>query len=57
LAAIAGQAKFVREHFKLAPDRQVICGMAFVFEDASHPANKYRTARASVKEAAEWLEV
>jgi nitroreductase len=55
-AAIAGQAAFVREHFGLAPDRQVICGIAVGFEDADHPANKYRTVRASLKEAVEWVE-
>jgi nitroreductase len=55
-AAIAGQAKFVRAHFKLAPDRQVLCGISFGFEDADHPANKYRTSRASLKEAVDWIE-
>jgi nitroreductase len=55
-AAIAGQAPFVREHFKLAPDRQVLCGISFGFEDAEHPANKYRTARASLNEAVRWVE-
>jgi nitroreductase len=55
-AAIAGQAKFVRAHFNLAPDRQVLCGIAFGFEDTNHPANKYRTSRASLKEAVDWVE-
>ncbi len=55
-ASIAGQANFVREHFKLAPDRQVLCGISFGFEDTNHPANKYRTTRASVNEAAEWVQ-
>lgn len=55
-AAIAGQAKFVRAHFNLAPDRQVLCGIAFGFEDKNHPANKYRTPRASVKDAVAWVE-
>jgi len=55
-AAIAGQAEFVRGHFNIAPDRQVICGIAFGFEDANHPANRFRTARASLEEAVEWVE-
>jgi nitroreductase len=54
-AAIAGQANFVREHFKLTPDRQVLCGISFGFEDTNHPTNKYRTTRASVNEVAEWV--
>lgn len=54
-AAIAGQAKFVREHFNLTPDRQVLCGISFGFEDTNHPTNKYRTTRASVNEVAEWV--
>jgi nitroreductase len=55
-AAIAGHSPFVRKHFDLAPDRLVLCGISFGFEDADHPANKYRTARASVKDAAHWIE-
>jgi nitroreductase len=55
-AAIAGHSGFVRSHFRLAPDRQVLCGISFGFEDASHPANGYRTARASPQEAAQWIE-
>jgi nitroreductase len=55
-AAIAGHAQFVRAHFKLAPDRQVLCGISFGYEDADHPANKYRTPRASVDEAVDWVE-
>jgi len=55
-AAIASQSKFVRSHFKLAPDRQVLCGIAFGFEDADHPANKYRTARASLTEVVTWVD-
>ena len=56
MAAIGGQAGFVREHFRVAPDRLVVCGIAFGFEDKNHPANKYRTSRASLKEAVEWIE-
>jgi nitroreductase len=56
MAAIAGQAPFVRKHFKIAPDRLLVCAIAFGFEDAAHPANKYRTARASLGETVEWIE-
>jgi len=55
-AAIAGQAPFVRAHFGLAPDRLVICGISFGFEDEDHPANRYRTPRASVTQAVDWVE-
>jgi nitroreductase len=54
-AAIAGQAAFVREHFKIAADRQLLCGISFGFEDTNHPANKYRTPRASLEEAVDWV--
>ena len=55
-AAIAGQAKFVRAHFNLAPDRQVLCGISFGYEDPNHPANKYRTPRATLRETVELTE-
>ena len=55
-AAIAGQAQFVRKHFNLPPDQLVLCGISFGFEDAAHPANKYRTARASMNETVRWVE-
>ncbi len=55
-AAIAGHSQFVRAHFKLSPDRQVLCAISFGYQDANHAANKYRTPRASVKDAVDWVE-
>lgn len=55
-AALAAYPDFVRAHFGLGPDRLVVCGISFGYEDESHPANSYRTSRASLDEAVTWLD-
>ncbi|HYM33330.1 MAG TPA: nitroreductase [Candidatus Cybelea sp.] len=50
-AALARHSKFVRAHFGLGDDRMMVCGISFGFEDASHPANRFRTSRASIEDA------
>lgn len=55
-AALASYPEFWREHLAIASDRVVVCGIAFGFEDAAHPVNAFRTSRAGVREAAEFLE-
>ena len=54
-AAVAMHSKFLHEYFGIGEDRQVVCGIAFGYEDAAHPANRFRTSRASVDEAATWI--
>jgi hypothetical protein len=34
----------------------VVCGISFGYEDPAHPANGFRTSRATVGEAARWVE-
>jgi hypothetical protein len=34
----------------------VVCGISFGYEDAQHPANAFRTRRASLPQVAQWLE-
>ncbi|HMA06566.1 MAG TPA: nitroreductase family protein, partial [Ramlibacter sp.] len=56
LAALAAYPQFWREQLQLAAQRQVVCGIAFGFEDAAHPANSFRTSRAPIDQAVTWIE-
>jgi nitroreductase len=47
-AALAAHPSIIRSHFGLPPERQVICGIAFGYEDARDPSNAFRTDRAAV---------
>jgi nitroreductase len=55
-AALATHPKLLREFFGFGADRRVVCGMSFGYEDAAHPANKFRTRRAKTEEVATWLD-
>lgn len=55
-AALAAHPDFWRERLGLASGRKVVCGISFGFEDAAHPANGFRTARAPIEQAATWIE-
>ena len=47
-AALAGVADFVRGHFAIPPERKLVCGISFGYADPTHPANGFRTNRASL---------
>lgn len=47
-AAIAGYSPVLRRHFRLPPNRQVVCAISFGYEDPAHPANNFRTRRAGM---------
>jgi nitroreductase len=53
-AAIAAHAPMVREHFDLPPDRLVLCAISFGYADTDHPANSFRTARATATDVMDW---
>ncbi len=55
-AALATHPKPLREFFGIAEDRRIVCGISFGYEDAQHPANKFRTRRAGKEEVAAWME-
>ncbi|KAF1068516.1 MAG: Nitrobenzene nitroreductase [Variovorax sp.] len=55
-AALASRAKFLHRWFDIPDDRQVVCGISFGYEDTAHPANGFRTSRATVGDAARWVE-
>lgn len=54
-AALAAHPDFWRERLALTPDRKVVCGISFGFEDPAHPANSFRTSRAPIAQAATWI--
>lgn len=55
-AAIAGCADFVRAHFSIPPERLIVCGLSFGYADPAHPANAFRTTRASIDEVARFVD-
>lgn len=55
-AALAAHPPFWRERLGLAPDRKLVCGISFGYQDSAHPANSFRTSRAPVAHAVTWIE-
>jgi len=53
-ASIAAYAPFVRAHFGISSGREVVCGVSFGLADPAHPANAFRTTRATLLESIEW---
>jgi nitroreductase len=56
MASLAAYADFWRAQWRLDPQRKVVCGIAFGFEDPAHPANRFRTSRAPLTDAAQWID-
>lgn len=54
-AALAMHPDFIREHFSLGRDRQVVAGMSFGLENAEHPINGFRLGRAPADQAVTWI--
>jgi nitroreductase len=54
-AALAAHAPFISDFFGLAENRKVVCGISFGWPDPQHPANGFRTSRATVEEAVTWV--
>jgi nitroreductase len=55
-AALARYSGLIRRHFGLGDDRRVVCGISFGFPDQDHKVNSYRTSRASIADAATFVE-
>ena len=53
-AAIAFYSAFVRRYFDLGDDRLVLCAISFGYADTDHPANSFRTDRATVDDIVDW---
>lgn len=54
-AAIAMYSDVVHEHLGIAADRDVVCVVSYGYADPEHPANRFRTERASADEAVSGL--
>lgn len=55
-AALAGHSALVKSQLGIPSERQVVCGISFGYEDNDHPANSYRTRRASIEEVVNWVD-
>lgn len=55
-AALAQQSPVLREHFGIAQESTILCGIAFGFEDKASALNSYRTGRAALCDACTWHE-
>ena len=54
-AALAGHADVVRKHLGVGEDRSVVSGSSCGYADTTHPANSYRTNRATIPEAVTFI--
>jgi nitroreductase len=52
-AAIAMYSDVVREYLNIPDTRHIVCAISFGYADPDHPANTFRTERATLGEAAE----
>ncbi|GAA4342519.1 nitroreductase [Variovorax defluvii] len=54
-AALAQRSAFLRRWFRIPDDRLIVCGISFGYADPDHPANRFRTSRATVEETVRWV--
>lgn len=55
-AALASFSPFIRDYFNISETRQVVAGISFGYADLTHPANNFRTSRATIDAAVEWVD-
>jgi nitroreductase len=55
-AALAGHSALLKSMLGIPAERRMVCGISFGYEDTAHPANGYRTRRASVQDAVAWVD-
>jgi nitroreductase len=55
-AALAGYADLMREHFQIPDNRVFVLGCSFGWPDESHPANRFRSRRAKLDDAVQWVD-
>jgi nitroreductase len=53
-AAVASYAPFLHQYFNIAEDRLVLCAISFGYADNDHPANAFRTERATPDDIISW---
>ncbi len=55
-AALAGYSGLIKSQLGIAPERLMVCGISFGYEDPAHPANSYRMRRAPLADVVAWVE-
>jgi len=55
-AAIAAYAPQVRAHLEIPDDRLILCVISFGYADNDHPANQFRTERATPDDIITWAD-
>ena len=55
-AALGAYPAFWRDAVGIGPDRLVVCGLSFGYEDPAHPANGFRTDRAALDDVVRWID-
>lgn len=53
-AALAFYSDQIRAHFNVPDDQHVLAAISFGYEDPDHPANNFRTERASLEDMVIW---
>ena len=54
-AALTHHSALIKSQLGIAPERQMVCGISFGYEDTAHPANNFRTGRAPVSDVVDWV--
>ena len=55
-AALAVYGHLMHQHFNIPENRAVVFGASLGYPDTAHPANSFRSRRASVNEAVQWVD-
>ena len=55
-AAPTMYSETIRGELGISPDRDILCALAFGFEDTEHPINRFRTERADASSVIAWHE-
>lgn len=55
-AALAHHSDLIKQELGIPKERLMVCGVSFGYEDAAHPANSYRTSRAPVEQAIQFVD-
>ncbi|MEX0280628.1 MAG: nitroreductase [Arenibacterium sp.] len=54
-AAVASYSPFLHRYFNIPEDRLILCAISFGFADPDHPANSFRTERATLDAFTRWV--
>lgn len=55
-AALAMHSSVLKNTLKISAERRVVCGISFGYANEAHPANSFRTTRATLAEAVKFVD-